>query len=121
MLYAIDHRGVKPVRIIPHEHQYLCWRRALPEAEHRAIVEELARRIEGAEIHTSSWIPGADWSGTVFEPIYKACRADPEASAKFFGLILWTVMMEHPEPWSFGRYRLNDVPIQGLTYFRIHL
>ena len=27
--------------------------------------------------------------------------------------------MEHPEAWSFGRYKLRDVEIRGLTYFRI--
>ena len=27
--------------------------------------------------------------------------------------------MEHDETWAFGRYELNNVPIAGLTYFRI--
>lgn len=28
-------------------------------------------------------------------------------------------MIEHPEAWSFGRYELDGIPIEGLTYFRI--
>ena len=77
-------------------------------------------RISGSEIETSSWIPGSDWSGTVFQPIYeKACNQDESAAAKFFGLILWHVVMEHEEWWSFGRYKLGNIPIDGLTYFRI--
>ncbi len=38
----------------------------------------------------------------------------------FFGLILWQVILEHPDSWSFGRYELGDVPIEGMTYFRIN-
>ncbi len=51
----------------------------------------------------------------------KACRCDHEAAAKFFGLIVWCVFKEHDETWSFDRFKLNDVPIKGLTYFRITL
>jgi len=43
-------------------------------------------------------------------------------SARFFyGLIVWRVMMDRPEVWSFGRYPKNPGEIIGLTYFRVHL
>jgi len=78
--------------------------------------------ISGAEVHTSSWMPGSNWVGTEFQPIWeKACQKNVVSAAKCFGLILWEVMMEHPEAWSFGRYKLNEIPIEGMTYFRIHL
>ncbi len=65
-------------------------------------------------------MPGSDWTGTVFYPIYEdACHRDQSAAARFFGLILWDVMMRRPETWAFGRYEANGASIEGLTYFRV--
>ena len=88
----------------------------------RAIVDELNGRIDTNDIHTSSWIPGSDWSATVFDPIYKkACLQDEEDAGKCFGLFLWVVMMDRPEAWAFGRYEKNQIPIEGLTCFRVNV
>lgn len=120
MLYSLD--SEKYINVIPHQSDYDIWRSRLTDAEYQAIYDELHSRISESEIETSSWMPGSDWTGTVFQPIYeKACRCDNEAAAKFFGLIVWCVFKEHDETWSFGRFKLNDVPIKGLTYFRITL
>ena len=118
MLYSID--SGKKISRIPYLRDYERWRSRLTDAEYNAIYDELMSHITGSEIKTSSWIPGSDWTGTVYQPIYdKACSQDENASAKFFGLILWHVFMEHDECWSFGHYKLNNIPIDGLTYFRI--
>ena len=119
MLYSIDSESY--IKTIPHRKDYDRWRKDIRDEDYQAIYDELYSRISGSEIETSSWIPGSDWSGTVFEPIYfNACHEDEVASAKFFGLILWQVVLEHDEVWSFGRYKLGDIPIEGLTYFRIN-
>ena len=119
MLYSID--SDCPIDSIPHEKDYLQWKKRISDEDYRAIFDELSSRISGSEIETSSWIPGSDWTGTVFQPIYEdACDYDPVAAAKFFGLILWDVVRSQKESWSFGRYKLGDVPIEGLTYFRIN-
>lgn len=95
-------------------------KKRLSEDEFQAIVFELNNRIDSKQILTSSWIPGSDWTGTVFEPIYsKACNCLVEEAGKFFGLILWVVMMDRPEKWAYGHYEKNNVPIQGLTYFLV--
>lgn len=118
MLYSIE-TGDK-IEGIPHAHTYDLWRTRLSDVEYQAIYDTLAARIDDSQIETSSWIPGSDWTGTVFQPIYeKACRYDERAAAKFFGLILWQVVRDHPDAWAFGRYKLGDTPIDGLTYFRI--
>lgn len=120
MLYSLTGTAVREIRSVPHKRDYDIWRTRLLDNEYRAIEEELEQRINGTEIQTSSWIPGRDWSGTVFQPIYeKACLQDEDASAKFFGLILWRVMMDHDDCWAFGRYEKDGLPIEGLTYFRI--
>lgn len=118
MLYAVDNQ--RYVKKVPHEQTYLRWKSRLSDEEFQAIVDELNRRIEGGDIHVSSWIPGNDWSGTVFDPIYsKDCSCDEDAAGMFFGLILWDVLMHREDVWGFGRYSKNGVPITGLTYFRL--
>ena len=118
MLYSID--SGKKITRIPYLQDYKRWRSRLTDTEYDAIYKELMFQISGSKIKTSSWIPGSDWTGTVYQPIYdKACDQDVNASAKFFGLIVWHVFMEHDEWWSFGRFQLGNIPIDGLTYFRI--
>lgn len=118
-LYAIDNQQ-EEITKIPYQKSYRAWVPRMLAADLRAIKNELNSRIDGGEVHTSSWIPGANWRGTVFEPIYTvACKNNQEAAAKCFGLILWEVMTERPEKWAFGHYELNNLPIEGLTYFRI--
>lgn len=121
MLYAISADGLKQMTRIPHAPDYRRWRARLMQEEYDAIMAELERRIEGKEIDTSSWIPGANWTGTVFQPIYeRACGRDFDAARRFFGLIVWEFFMDHrDDAWSFGRYELDDRPIEGMTYFKI--
>ncbi|MDR9839380.1 hypothetical protein [Herbaspirillum huttiense] len=119
MLYSIDKQEY--LRDIPHQDSYVRWRSRLTEKEYLAIAAELNSKIEGDEVHTSSWIPGDDWRGTVYEPIYeKACLRDASESGKCFGLFLWVVLQERSDSWAFGRYEKDGVPIQGLTYFKVY-
>lgn len=119
MLYSID--SSKYIKDIPYLNEYKSWKGRLSDPEYQAIVKELNSRIEGNEIHTSSWMPGADWTDTVFQPIYeKACSCDQELAGKFFGLILWDVILNRDDVWSFGRYELKGIPIRGLTYFKLN-
>ena len=116
MLYSVD--ADKCLTTIPHLADFQRWRARLSDAEFKVIVDELNAKVDGGTIHTSSWMPGNNWAGTVFDPIYqKACDQDETASARCFGLFLWVVMVNRPETWAFGRYKLKDIPIEGLTYF----
>ncbi|MBI4502823.1 MAG: hypothetical protein HY700_16885 [Gemmatimonadetes bacterium] len=118
MLISMD--TGKKVKRIPHRVDYERWISRLTTQELDDIRAELTRRITGGEVHTSSWIPGSDWRGTVFQPIYeRACNKDERAAALCFGLILWVLMMDRPDRWSYGRYEKNGIPIEGLTYFRL--
>ena len=65
-------------------------------------------------------MPGHDWTGTVFEPIYfKAARSSYEQSAKCFGLMVWEVFMERPERWASGKFEKDGEPIGSRTYFQL--
>lgn len=118
MIYSIESSSY--IKNIPHLDDYRRWKKGLTNTEYQDIYSELLQRIDGSQIETSSWIPGSDWTGTVFQPIYEnGCHCDERAAAKFFGLVLWHVIMDHEQVWAFGRYKLGDIPIEGLTYFRI--
>lgn len=119
MLISID--SGKRYTTVPHAKEYQDWMRKLSDAERQSIFAELETKISGDEVHTSSWMPGSDWRGTVFQPIYeKACNRNPDAAALCFGLVVWETFMNHSDTWSFGRYEKNGIPIKGLTYFRLH-
>jgi hypothetical protein len=120
--YALLNRQNAERHDYPARKEYKAWKKRLAAAEIAAIIVELNRLIDKCPVQTSSWMPGSDWRGTVFEPIWsKACQFNVDTAAMCFGLILWEVMMDRPDTWSFGRYNLKDVPIKGLTYFRVQL
>src|SRR5208282_4689568 len=108
MLYAIESNGPKEITKIPHESDFYAPCRAhLSPEQFKTMYDELFARIDpnAREVYTSSWIPGHNWVGTPFQPIFDvACGMSVEASAKFFGILLWQVIIDRPEAWSFGRY-----------------
>lgn len=120
MLYSINQTKPKLIQSVPHLREFNAWMKKLSPTDHEAISDELNSRIDGSDIHTSSWIPGEDWTGTPFQLIYIACVGDPGAAAMFFGLILYDLMIKRSEAWTFGRYDKGGVPIKGLTYFKLH-
>jgi len=120
MLYSLPDRT--KINHVPHSRDYHRWCAALDRIDpgaYKRIHDWLDSRFDAREVDTSSWIPGADWIGTVFEPIYWACGENPEVAALFFGLLVWKVVMDRKDCWSFGRYEKGGIPIKGMTYFRI--
>jgi len=125
MLYSVP--DMKKIEHVPHDQDYRRWRAELDRTNPPAfqkIHANLDSRFDTREVDTSSWIPGANWEDTPFQPIYIACGGDDnenahEEAAKFFGLIVWQVAMDRVDCWSFGRYEKDGFPIRGMTYFRI--
>lgn len=78
----------------------------LSKAEFEAIearINELGDEA-GGEIATAGWLPGNNWTGTPFDPIYqKAAKRDHTLSAQLFGLFVWYTIMRRPEAWASGR------------------
>lgn len=121
MLIDIDTGKVKDR--VPFAPQFEALRRRLSSAEFDAMVERINELIDasGAEIATAGWLPGSDWTGTPFEPIYmKAARGDFDRSAMFFGQLVWYAIMERPERWGSGRYQVDGRDIGSRTYFRLN-
>lgn len=117
MLFEIE--TDKPVTHIPHNREFNVWRGRLTTQEFDSITDKLNSMIDGNEVHTSSWMPGNNWAGTVFDPIYsKACGNNEEDSGLCFGLFVWYVFQQRDDEWYFGKFEKDGIPIRGLTYFR---
>lgn len=118
----IDVDTGKTIDQVPYGSKFEALRRRLSGAEFDRMVERVDELIDesGAEIATAGWLPGSDWTGTAFEPIYsKAAPADFEQSALFFGQLVWYTVMKRPERWASGRYQLDGKDIGSRTYFRL--
>jgi hypothetical protein len=93
----------------------------LSDDEYQAMVDELNRIIQEKldnkeQVVVSSFIPGSDWSDTVWDPIYtKACGSDFDHAAQFFGLLVCQVLIDREETWYFIK---QEVAARGMIYFR---
>ena len=92
----------------------------LSDDEYQAMIDELNIIIQksiddNSDIIVAGFIPGSDWSGTVWDPIYtKACGFDFDYSAQFFGLLVCQVLIDRDETWYFIK---QDVA-RSMIYFR---
>jgi hypothetical protein len=118
----IDIDSGKVIERIPYRADFEALRRRLADDEFEAMILRINDLIDesGAEIATAGWLPGSDWTGTPFEPIYaKAARGDFQRSALFFGQLVWYAVMKRPERWASGRYEVDGREIGSRTYFRL--
>ena len=115
----VDMMSGKPITAIPFAREYREWTGRMTPEEITNIKRSLNELIEGTEIQTAGWMPGSDWRGTPYQPIYeKAARRDPQVAARCFGLIVWVVFMDRPEVWTSGRFENGGEPIGSRTYFQ---
>lgn len=122
-MVLIDVASGRTINRVPFDREFdaLRWRLAAPEFE--AMIARINELIDeaGGEIATAGWLPGSDWAGTPFWPIYeKAARGDFDRSAMFFGQLVWYAVMMRPERWGSGRYQLDGKDIRSRTYFRLN-
>jgi hypothetical protein len=115
----VDIETGKQVKHIPHLSEFNLWKDRLDPKEFVAIIINLQSLMLGNEVHTSSWIPGNDWTNTVYDPIYsKACNNDMNLSGLCFGLFVWYAFQLDANEWYFGRFEKDGNPIKGMTYFK---
>lgn len=118
MLYSVDNG--KYVTRLPHKVDYDKWRKNISDRDYEDIEDALNAKLDQSEINTAGWIPGHDWTGTVYEPIYEACGKNVTLAGMFFGLIVFKLLMERQDKtWGFGRYEKNGRQIASMTYFEL--
>lgn len=118
MIICIDTNKVKTK--IPHEKDFIKWRGNISDKDYDAIVDELNDIFDEKDVHTAGWIPGDDWNGTVYQPIFDACQKNYTHSALFFGLIVYKTFMDRADTWACGKFELNGKNIGSLTYFKLN-
>lgn len=112
MLYSVD--SMKYVTTLPHGKDYDNWRNHISDADYDKVVDAINQLVDANEINTAGWMPGNNWDGTVYEPLYYACGKNQTQAGMFFGLIVFKTLMEREDKvWGFGRY--SD--IKSMTYF----
>lgn len=116
MLYSID--SGKYVTQVPHKKDFDKWMKNLSAADYQSIADTLNEKIEESDINTAGWLPGHDWTGTIYEPIYEACGRNQVLSGMFFGLIVFDLLMRKDDKtWGFGRFEKDGKQIASMTYF----
>ena len=118
----IDIHSERPLTRLPFEKDFTTMRERLTIEEFDSAVRRINTLIDeaGADIATAGWLPGRDWTGTPFEPIYtKGALKNYETAARLFGLLVWYVVMQRPEKWASGRYEKDGKDIGSRTYFRV--
>ena len=116
MLYSID--TGKYVTCIPHKTDFNKWMKNLSEDDYNKIADVLNEKIDQNDVNTAGWLPGHDWTGTVYEPIYEACGRNVVKSGMFFGLIVFDLLMNREDKvWGVGRFEKDGKQIASITYF----
>ena len=119
MLYSID--SARYIDKLPHKKEYDNWRKHISDVDFQLIVDKINEQIDEKDVNTAGWMPGHDWTGTVYEPLYYACGRNTSHAGMFFGLIVFYVQMKRDDlVWGFGKYERNGKAIGSTTYFLLN-
>ncbi len=121
MLYSIDG---KQITEIPRRRRtdFKAWQDNLADFDYEAVFDAINKYVDAVPSNkpfVSSYIPGHDWTDTLYEPLYIACGRSIEQSGWFFGLIVWKAMIDHEDKWVF-KLADKDDDVLGTTYWRIN-
>ncbi|MCY2926106.1 MAG: hypothetical protein NT031_11810 [Planctomycetota bacterium] len=114
MLFNIEG---KQITKLPHKDQFTAWRRRLSDADYQRAADSIKSMCEAKDFVVSSFLPGSDWTGTEFQPLYFACGQSMQQSGLFFGLIVWKVMMDDDAEWCFLPADKGGDDVLGMRYF----
>ena len=96
-------------------------RRRMTDEDYQAAIDGVNDYIDQHdEFFVSSFIPGSDWGGTPFLPIWHAARHNYDHSRIFFGLVVWDAVANHRpgEQWVFMLADRDADDILGTKYWR---
>lgn len=64
MLVSVD-TGLK-VTQLPHSHEFARWRKSITNVDYDKVVEAINNQVDEKDLNTAGWMPGHDWTGTVY-------------------------------------------------------
>lgn len=116
----------RKIETVPYIREFERRRAKLTTAEWDAIVGALTAQLDTTSVGKSisaSWIPGSDWTGTVYMPIYtNACGCNFEAAALFLGSIVKWSVIHHDSQWrSVKQPKSKNDPdgVETTLYWRV--
>ncbi len=115
MLYDVDQN--EHTEMI-HSSDYDRWRRRLSDEDHQRVIAALHQIMNENDIFKSSYLPGTNWNGTPYQPIYYAVGESEIDAALFYGLLVWEAVQQHMNEWYFIKQQESDDQPTGMTYFR---
>jgi hypothetical protein len=107
----------KQIINIPHKASYEAWCRNLSQEHHDGVIDAIHKAIDDEDIFNASFIPGTDWTGTPYQPLYEACSRDEADAAYFYGIMCWLAVQKHPDEWTCYKDKQANIG-RGWTYFR---
>jgi hypothetical protein len=108
----------KQITHVPHKHDYDTWRSRISDADYDGAVAAIREYMAEKEVFNSGFIPGNDWTGTPYQPLYLACGQSFQQSGFFFGLIVWITVMDDPDEWLFKPSDKDGQDPLGMSYWR---
>lgn len=124
MLFFIEGDQLKTIW---HDKFFNAQKDNLKPGDYVKLVDAMNMIIENSleaneKILVSSHIPGNEWEGTPWAPIYyDACGRDYDHSAQFFGLLVAQVLMDRSEKWYCIRQEKSAADgkeMRGMTYWK---
>ncbi len=94
----------KEIKVMPHNNEYIAWKKKLTTTEFDAIADEISTLIDGSNgKFVPSW-QDIDWGSNLFNPLIKACGGDKTLSGMFYGLICWDIIQNRSDVWTFTKF-----------------
>jgi len=90
----------------------------LANADYARVVQSIRNKCDSREFVVSDFLPGSDWTGTEFQPLYIACGQSKQQAGFFFGLIVWQLMMADTQPWFFLPVAKGEDEVLKMRYSR---
>ncbi|MEE9615332.1 MAG: hypothetical protein V3W31_10360 [Thermodesulfobacteriota bacterium] len=106
---------------MPHKEQYDNWMQNLGRDDYRGVLDAIHDVLDDARDKSepvySARIPGREWEGTPYKPIYIACNKDWNASRLFYGQLCWEAVQSHEADWTVIAEERGDDQQGGKIYF----
>jgi hypothetical protein len=117
MLY--DGNGLEMTHI-PHQDKCDRWREELDEEDFNEAVASINEYIDNSVgSFTANVIAESDWTETPYHALlYPACNDSQEDFRELFWQIVWHVLMERKDDWTFSRPDKNLRDLKEVTFFR---
>ncbi len=100
--------NIRTVTTLKNQQDFDNFMKKISAFDYQRIVKEINKYIDNNKKFAAAWIPGTDWTGTVYEPIAIACANNKTEAGYFFGLIVFDLLMNRRDKtWEY-EYKLDS-------------